>query len=125
MYTIALVEVDVKLVTGNNGDEVSWKLGECESNISLYASNKSFQSFHQTCYLKEFTNDLLCKDEGRNTWEGGYLVINNKKYCDDSSWPENSATKDYSIEFGSKYILFKINIESCILHQTFSSLKIV
>ena len=108
MYTIALVEVDVKLATRNNGNEISWKLGQCESNIAYYASNTSFQ---QTCYLKEFTNELVCKDEGRNTWEGGYLVINNKKYCEDSSWSDRSATKDYSIALGSKYIFIKIHIE--------------
>ena len=71
-------EVTVKTTTKDYGDENSWALGSCTSNVE-FEDNKTVS---QTCCLAKGTYTLECKDTWEDGWHGGFVEINGKKYCE-------------------------------------------
>ena len=81
---------DVKTVTKKWGNEISWEIGckdsacrECESNLD-FGNNEEYT---QECCLPRDQEEFVinCKDSWGDGWHGGYLEINENKYCADFS----------------------------------------
>ena len=57
----------------------SWTLGSCENEKSY---GNGFQ-YTQECCQAPGAIELECKNSYGHGWNGGYLEIEGKKYCDD------------------------------------------
>ena len=81
--------VEVKITTGNNGNETSWRLeGSSRNGCSNNGTYRSYSQSKETCCLKKSSATLRCADSGHNGFEGGYISINGRKFCGDSSWAD-------------------------------------
>ena len=83
--TIIDVCIDVTLTTKGVASEISWSFGACDSN-QQYQDNKEY---HQTCcFLTSPTAwlfDLKCKDSHGDGWNGAFITINGRKFCEEFS----------------------------------------
>ena len=66
------------MTTKEFGDENSWTFGTCSSS-QTYENNKEYS---EKCCLAPGTHTLTCKDSYGDGWEGGYIEIQESKYCD-------------------------------------------
>ena len=70
--------LEMKLTTASYGSEISWTLDSCQSN-SGYGDNNEYT---QQCCLEPGNYNLECKDSYGDGWNGGYIEVDGKKYCD-------------------------------------------
>ena len=65
---------------------MSWSVGSCESNgrHTCTANGGYFDNmnFTQPCCLSKGDHNLTCYDCYGDTWKGGYIMINEVKYCE-------------------------------------------
>ena len=86
-----------------NPDEVKWELGVKCGNSRYTTNTKTMQ---KCCGLTSSENTLKCADSRNNGWKQGYLSIQGKQYCNESSWFDNPSEIIYTVEFAGTYILF-------------------
>ena len=67
------------MATKRYGDEISWSLGPC-SGKGGYRDN---QYYHEKCEITPGKHQLSCKDAFGDGWNGGYIVIDGQKFCED------------------------------------------
>ena len=77
-YTV-VVAVSVKLKTYLWGHEISWKISDTCKSAQTYYNNDEYS---QTCYLTLEEHTLQCLDSHGDGWNGGYIEIQGKKYCE-------------------------------------------
>ena len=85
--------IDVELTTKTLASEISWSFGSCISNVTEYKDNKMYS---QTCCFStsrsNWRYELQCKDSGEDGWDGAFITINGRKYCEDfTDWNEKIA----------------------------------
>ena len=73
---------DVELTTKHHGIDISWSLGDRCSSSQEYGNNNVYT---KKCCLKLGDYVLSCDDSHGDGWQGGFIQIQGKKYCDDSS----------------------------------------
>ena len=73
-----IVCVEVTLTTKSYGSEISWTLAHCSSD-QTHASNQEYRS---QCCLTPGNYTLECKDSYGDGWHGGYIEIDDVKYCE-------------------------------------------
>ena len=77
---------NVETVTKKWANEMSWSVGSCESNgrHTCTANGGYFDNmnFTQPCCLSKGDHNLTCYDCYGDTWKGGYIMINEVKYCE-------------------------------------------
>jgi hypothetical protein len=66
------------MTTKKYGQETSWTLGTC-SNESPHVS---YRTVAVQCCLAPGEYTLDCKDSHGDGWDGGYVKIDGKKYCE-------------------------------------------
>ena len=70
----------VALTTKIWAREITWSLGTCTSSkAGTYKNNKIYT---KNCFLASGTYDLKCQDTYGDGWNGGFVTIKGKKYCD-------------------------------------------
>ena len=79
IFFLAVECFDVILTTKWYGDEISWSLGSC-SNSQAYTSHSFFS---QQCCVYPGDHTLTCKDSYGDGWNGGFIEIRGKRYCED------------------------------------------
>ena len=61
------------------GEEVSWKLGS--KTFGPYNGIEIGTINEEVC-IQRGTHKLVCNDTAGDGWHGGYIEIDNKRYCD-------------------------------------------
>ena len=84
---------EVKTTTKSYGDEISWLIGSCASNNG-YGNN---QEYTQQCCLPFGTYILKCKDSYGDGWHGGFVEMEDTKYCD-SFFSGSLATSEITMQ---------------------------
>ena len=103
----------VTLTTKDYGIEIAWSLGEdCQSDYHYdgYDANYGYeddQELVKICCLTSGMHPLICSDRAGDGWHGGYLTINNVRYCE--SWNDDGFEQTTSITIG-KGISFDFRI---------------
>ena len=69
---------EVKTTTKSYGSEISWIIGSCASS-NEYGNN---QEYTQQCCLPFGAYNLKCKDSYGDGWNGGFVEVEDTKYCD-------------------------------------------
>lgn len=78
--------VDISLHTQSWGNEVSWSItGSATCFGNNYDSYGNYD-VSDCCLEAGQSFDLYCHDSWGDGWHQGYIMINNKKYCDDFGW---------------------------------------
>ena len=77
------------MTTKGLASEISWSFGLCDSNQQY----QDYKEYRQTCcFLTSPTAwlfDLKCKDSHGDGWNGAFITINGRKYCEEfSNGPE-------------------------------------
>ena len=75
MYTVC-IDVKLTIVAGN---EVAWSLGSYQ--FGPYTLDQSTAT--ETFCVKPGSYSLICKDSAGDGWHGGYIEINDQKYCEE------------------------------------------
>ena len=94
----------VTLTTKDYGIEIAWSLGEdCQSDYHYdgYDANYGYeddQELVKICCLTSGMHPLICSDRAGDGWHGGYLTINNVRYCE--SWNDDGFEQTTSITIG-------------------------
>merc|ERR1739845_314646 len=70
--------IEVKLSTAKYGHEISWNLGSCKNNRKYDDDAK----YTQQCCLGPGSYSLRCKDSYGDGWNGAYIEVDGKKYCE-------------------------------------------
>ena len=78
MIMLILACLDVK-VQMSVGEEVSWKLGS--KTFGPYNEIEIGIVSEEVC-IQRGTHKLVCNDTAGDGWHGGYIEIDNKRYCD-------------------------------------------
>ena len=82
MYShLDLVCMNITTTTKRSWGENSWIFGSCSSN-QTYESN---QRYTEQCCQEKGDYKVVCKDRYGDGWHGGYVQIEDVKYCDDFS----------------------------------------
>lgn len=71
--------VNVTITTKRYGSEISWTLGHC-SNQETYGS---YNEYSNQCCLSNGRHSLECKDSYGDGWHGGYIEVDEVKFCED------------------------------------------
>ena len=85
----------VNLATKDKAYETSWFLGNCNSN-QTYENN---QNYSKSCCLDRGKYNLRCLDSGADGWNGGFITIQGKRYCQDFDNDEFSMDIDIMGKF--------------------------
>ena len=94
----------VTLTTKDYGIEIAWSLGEdCQSDYHYdgYDANYGYeddQELVKICCLTSGMHPLICSDRAGDGWHGGFLTINNVRYCE--SWNDDGFEQTTSITIG-------------------------
>ena len=73
---------DVQINTRKYGDEISWSLGKGKCSSSQeYGDNKVYT---EQCCLSPDDYELSCDDSFGDGWHGGFIQMQEKKYCEES-----------------------------------------
>ena len=84
---IGCVDIDIKLTITTHGRDVSWIFGTCWSYVDMKGSVESHGNVARThterCCLEPGEYNLVCKDAKGDGWDGAFIEINEKRYCDD------------------------------------------
>ena len=91
--------------TKKGGSEISWTLGTC-------ISAREYQNHHkyaECCCLESGSYQLVCKDRVEDGWDGGFIEIQGKRYCEDFS---DGSQQEHDIEILGK-LSECINSNSC------------
>ena len=68
----------IKIRTERWGNEISYAIGTCASK-RRYSNGRNYE---EECCLAPGNYTLDCNDSWGDGWNGGYLEIDGKKYCD-------------------------------------------
>ena len=71
--------VIIKIQTKTYGGENSWYFGPCSSSQKY----ESYKEYTAVCCLNPAAYDLICKNSAGDGWEGGFIEIQGKIYCED------------------------------------------
>jgi len=75
--------VHIEMHTRNWGYEVSWSIsGAANCFGNGYGDNREF-NVNDCCLRPGQTFTLNCIDSYGDGWHGGFILINNKRYCDE------------------------------------------
>ena len=88
----------MKLTITTQGPQVSWNFGTCSS---IWAYDDVAQTHTEICCLDPGEHTLVCKAYNGGGWDGGFIEINGKRYCDDFRAGYNVTKK---ITFGGTLI---------------------
>ena len=69
----------VELTTKTWAREISWSIGSCSSN-QVYKNRKVYA---KQCCLAPGDHTLNCKDSYGDGWQGGFIEIYGRRYCED------------------------------------------
>ena len=69
------------MTTKQYGQENSWTLGTCSSNVLVTYSNN--EEYIEECCLDVGVYTLNCQDAYGDGWHGGSIEIQGKQYCVD------------------------------------------
>ena len=75
--------IEIKLTTRVFASEISWSFGLWCNSSQQYQDH---QEVTQTCCFKsisDWKHELVCKDSNNDGWNGAYISINGRKFCDD------------------------------------------
>ena len=75
MIILACLTVKVQMSVG---EEVSWKLG---SKIFGPYNEIEIGTVNEEVCIHEGTHKLVCNDQAGDGWHGGFIEIENKRYC--------------------------------------------
>jgi len=78
--------VDISLHTKSWGNEVSWSITGSATCFGNYYSSYANIDITDCCLEAGQSFDLYCQDSYGDGWHDGYIMINNKKYCEDFGW---------------------------------------
>ena len=71
------------LTTKQDAKEISWTYGSCNSSVEKYLDNRVY---YQTCCNRIASTtpiELKCTDSNNDGWNGAFITINKRKYCED------------------------------------------
>ena len=91
--------IDINTATNKWGHEISWELGTCVSS-KIYDSHKSY---NQKCCLKPNKYTLLCYDSYGDGWNGGFVEIFGRRYCDDFNGPKSQIEIEMNVVVGERF----------------------
>ena len=98
----------VRLVTKDYGIEVAWSLGNaCQSdyNYDGYDSNYGYEDDQESikiCCLVPGVYILKCLDRAGDGWHGGFLMIDDRRYCE--IWNDSGFEQSASIIIGQSML---------------------
>ena len=76
MIILACLNVKVQMSVGM---EVSWRLG---SKMFGPYNEIEIGTVNEEVCIQQGTHKLVCNDAAGDGWHGGYIEIENKRYCD-------------------------------------------
>ena len=100
---------------GYSGNYAGWSIGSCKTNYwTSYEANKISTT---ECCLKPGVNyELTCKNSRGFGWDGGYIEIHGKRYCDkpffgefeDEVWEVKNQVTIEGIDIRKRYMYLHV-----------------